>query len=312
MSEVFLEKIWEYLDTVKAEKTNEDEKPQCCEKKYTVDMDGYSVCVSCGVVDETSLYDDNPFGFNSGSGDSMYLHSQPSLLYPKSSLGTVISGNSRMAKVHSWSKMPYSERVVWEVSQELNSKLDGHISQRIITDSIHFYKDVYEKLKARRGKNKKGIIGACVYFCCINNHSFKSVSKLAQLLDLDTKTLNIAIKDLSQVANASGHNVFGITNSKSTVSSSDMVSSVCDNVGIDFNVRKKVSKICAFLDKDALLDGVLPQNICASTITFVCRELGVSFDKKKLSKALNTSTQTTEKICGIIRENKQYIFSRLI
>jgi transcription initiation factor TFIIIB Brf1 subunit/transcription initiation factor TFIIB len=311
MSEVFLEKIWEYIDTVKAEKTEEIEKPPCCDKKYTVDMDGYSVCVSCGVVDESALYDDDPFGFNKGNNNT-YLHSQPSTLYPKSSLGTVISGNSRMAKVHSWTKMPYSERVIWEVSQELNSKLDGHISQRIITDSIHFYKDVYDKLKARRGKNKKGIIGACVYFCCINNHSFKSVSKLAQLLDLDTKTLNVAIKDLSQLTNAKTHNVFGITDGKSTVSSSDMVSSVCDTIGIDFNIRKKVSKICSFLDKDALLDGVLPQNICASTILFVCRELNASLDKKKLSKTLNTSTQTTERIYNIIRENKQYIFSRLI
>jgi transcription initiation factor TFIIIB Brf1 subunit/transcription initiation factor TFIIB len=299
MTEVFLENIWKYMQEFKAEPEDNTFK-KCCDLTSISDIDGYGVCVNCGIVVDRHLLCDDPYSFENGN-NNIYVHSAPSSLYPKSSLGTTINGNSKLARTHNWSKMPYSERVIWEVSTDLNSKLTNHLSQRIINDSLYLYKKLYEKLDSKRGKNKKGIVAACVYFACIENHANINVSRLSQLMDIDTSTLNKSIKILSP-----------LVNQNTCVKSSDLINPICDKLGIAYNIRRKVSKICSQLDKETITDGILPQNICASTIFFVCQEINQAVSISQLSSETGVSQSSIKKINALITKHKQYIFSKLV
>ena len=276
-----------------------NEQADCCKMMNICEVEGYGVCTECGLVRDVQVIDDNIFTFDNNS-DSKYLHSLPSLLYPKSSLGTTISGNSKMSKIHSWGNMPYSERVVWKVQTELKSKLYGFLPDKVITDSVFLYKSIYEKLDTVRGRNKDGVVAACVYFSIKSNSSSMSISRLSEILDVDNVKINKYIKIITPMVEV-----------KNDTKSSDFVSSTCDALKISFDIRKYIVKICKFVDDDGMLDGSIPRNICISVVLFVCREMGIMMDMNSALCKFKVGEGTIRKITGILSKNKQYIFSKI-
>lgn len=281
-------------------KKNEKDQP-CCKSPYFIDSEGYEVCVNCGVTLTERIFDDDIFSFNTGT-DNMYLHSKVNSLYPESSNGTKIQGNSKIAQIQNWNSMPYHEHVIWEVSNNLKSLLYGYFSQKVISDSVQLYKEIYKKMDICRGDNKKGIIAACVYFAAKNNNADKSPKQIANIMDIDISLFNKSTKIYTQV--------IGNTTNKNR-KSSNFVESYCNTLNLPYNIRKIVLKLCNIIDNNDILN-CFPHNACLSIIIFTCKEMNIDIDIKNVCDKFNVSCMTITKIYKNLLSEKQNIFSKCV
>jgi transcription initiation factor TFIIIB Brf1 subunit/transcription initiation factor TFIIB len=274
----------------------------CCNDKYLTESEGFYVCINCGVTERyCKIYDDNPYGFQNGK-DCKYLRSNTSEMYPESSIGTGIYGNGKLARRQQWNNMPYKERVIWEVSNDLNSRLNGIFSENIISDAVCQYKKIYNTLDIHRGKNKKGIVAACVYFAANNKHTKISPKKLATIMDVDVSTLNKAISVFIE------NTKLDFTISKAE----DYAQEYCNRFNISFKVQKLLVKMCGVIEESNILLGSVPQNVCLTSLYFILNETKDSkFTIKQICEEYNVSSNTINKILDVIVMNKNYIFSRL-
>lgn len=290
---------WNALDSL-ANNILEEDKKKCCDSPYYVECEGFCVCSNCGISTNEILFDDNTFTFNNGDGN-MFLHQITSVLYPESGKGTKISGNSRMSKINNWNSMPYKEKVIWEVSNDLKSKLYNHFSDKVITDAIYIYKDIYTHSDIHRGNNKKGLIAACVYLSSKENNADKSPKQIANIMDIEVSILNRCIK----IFNESSKFVSKVVRSR------DFIENFCGKMKISFKTKKIITEICDIIDSESILDGAIPQNICLGVVIFVCTEMSLAFDYKNICKSYNVSYLTITKITKTLIKDKQKIFSKI-
>lgn len=295
--------IWDHVYSYHADQQTQkqlnkkNENEICCPDAYTAENEGYIVCVKCGVVKYTTVLDDNIFGFSNGE-NNMYLRSFGSELYPVSSQSTQIAGSSKLSRLQSWSSMPYNERVIWEISNELKARLSEHFSPRVINDTLVIYKNFYEKSGIFRGDNKKGFVAVCVYIAASQSFASVTPKEISELLDVDLKVMYRCIQKYSEI----------MKDQTSMKKASDFLSSFSNKIGLSFKVRKPVVKILEVVEKYQLLGGTIPQNVCVATIAFVCKELGTPLDYKLLTKEFSISMSTLERIVGILVKEKQQIF----
>lgn len=292
--------IWNELNEQR-QKYTEIKEEKCCKDFYSLEIEGTIVCVNCGLVNSNTIFDDNIFSFQNGD-NNMYLRAFSSELYPVSSQSTYISGNSKIAKIQAWNSMPYNERVIWEVSNELNSKLSGKFSSRVIQDTLFIYKSFYDKTGIFRGENKKGFVAVALYIASSKNFSPATPKEIASLLGVDIKNMYKCIQKYSEITGNS------LQNTKKPVDFLDVFS---NKIGLDFRTKKIVSKILDVIERYQILGGTVPHNVCISTIVFVCKEMNLLLDIKSVIEEFSISVTTLDKSVLIITQNKQKIFKSI-
>lgn len=289
------EKILDQIEKTRYKKPIKTNK--CCDDIYFIDTgEGFIVCSSCGTASKEKIFDDDKFSFQ--NEDCKYLHAPVDDLYPESGRGTVINGNGKLAQIQNWGNMPYNERVIWEVSNNLNIKLAGHFSSKVIKDSLFLYKEIYNKMTIQRGDNKTGMVAVCVYKSAKKNNADESPKKIAELMDVDISSFNKCAKIYS-----------GFFKEEEQVKSVDYVESYCNSIKLSFKMKKTVYKICKAIDTYNLME-CFPQNTCLGVIFFICKEMKVPLNLKIICEQFQVSHVTISKIYKNIESRKQVIFSK--
>jgi transcription initiation factor TFIIIB Brf1 subunit/transcription initiation factor TFIIB len=296
---VDLETIWRDFDSqavIKEKKIQEEEK--CCEKKYNIENEGYLVCSSCGVVNSTTVMDCDIFTFENGENNK-YLRQYDNYLFPKSSTSTKIPGNSKIAMMQSWQSMPYNEKVLWDISNELK-KLKDVVSSRVMNDTLILYKKFYETSGISRGNNKKGFIGVCLYIASSQNFSNLTPKEVASLIQIDIKVLYKCIQKYSEIMG-----VQAVCNKGPEAYLEGFIT----RIELEYRIRKPLLKIINYADKMQILGSAIPQNICLGCIVFITREMKINLDIVSISKEFSISVNTIEKIVNILEKNKQKMYT---
>lgn len=156
------------------------------------------VCSDCGIeidniVDETPEW--NSF---EGKGSDNRCGLPTNIFFPSSSLGTVINapGYSKVKMLKSWDQMPYKEKSLADVLNEIDTKCKKYkISKAVIDNAKILYRNLRnvknaDKTMIIRGINRKQIIGACFYFGAILQKSPRSSREVADIFDLDIKQVS--------------------------------------------------------------------------------------------------------------------------
>jgi transcription initiation factor TFIIIB Brf1 subunit/transcription initiation factor TFIIB len=295
-----LEAIWEQAFSQSKIKEKEIKEKKCCQDFYLVENEGHFACLNCGVITGEVIFDGNIFSFNNGE-NNMYLRSAgANELYPISSQSTYIAGNSRIARLNTWNSMPYNERVIWEISNDLKSRLQDKVSQRVLSETLSMYKAFYEKSGIYRGENKRGFVAVCLYVSLMSNFATNTPKEIARLMDVDIKVLYKCIQKYSEI--------MGTVEAVKPIS---FIENFSNKVGISFKIRKVVIKILNSLEKYKILDGVTPQNVCISVILFVCNEMKLKLNIELITKEFLISNVTIEKVLAILKKNKQQIFKSI-
>jgi transcription initiation factor TFIIIB Brf1 subunit/transcription initiation factor TFIIB len=275
-------------------------KEDCCEFKYITANEGYEVCQNCGLVCQTKILEDNLYTFSNGE-NNQFLRTFSSYLFPTSSNATMIAGHSNIAKLTSWNSMPYNEKVLWEVQNEIKAKLGLLLSDKIITESLVLFKQFYEKANSFRGNNKKGYVAVCVYMASSMNFSPISPREIANALGVELKAVYKCIQKYSEIMGESR-----------SVNSTDFLNHYCNKLGLEFKIQKTVLKILKVVERTSILGSSSPQNVCLSTILFVCKEMKFEFDMKEVCKEFDISSSTIDKLVMVIQKEKKYIFNESV
>jgi hypothetical protein len=139
---------------------------------------GYNVCEDCGVINEYFL-DKTPewTTYESSEENNGRCGCATNFFLPKSSLGTSIKGKgfSRIEVLHRWGNMPYKERSLFGVLQDIEYRCrKNNIKKSIIDNAKILYKNINDtkhqtgdnkgKSHIFRGVNRKSLIAACVFY----------------------------------------------------------------------------------------------------------------------------------------------------
>lgn len=180
---------------------------------------GILVCTNCGQV-VSSIIDCGAewTQYNDDNKKDMNRCSHPiSQLLPQSSMATTIAGScsSRIRTLHGWSAMPYKERSLNDVFKIIQSKCakgkiikcfedDAKIMYKNISDCKHLEGKNLGKSVIIRGKNRMGVIAACVLYACKKKDKTRSSKEIAKLFGLKHTEINKGCKiflKLAKIAN---------------------------------------------------------------------------------------------------------------
>lgn len=210
--------LWEILNetTTKPEKSKNNELicSRCKSSNliFTYGRGSY-VCSNCGaecheILDESpewNNYEDN-------KTDNNRCGVPINSFFPSSSLGTTINtpGYSKVKLLKNWGNIPYKERSLGEVLNDIDAKCKEHKVQKAVIDYAKIlYRNTREIKHLTgvnkgqniivRGINRKQIISACFYYGSILQKSPRTPKEVAEIFGLDIKQVTKGCRKFQEI-----------------------------------------------------------------------------------------------------------------
>lgn len=173
---------------------------------YTEREGGFVTCRFCRSVFESSIAD---YGqeWRQGGGDDGGAEVNgrcggPSNFYfPSSSIGTSISGNSKLKRYNTWQAMTGSERSMYKIFTTIqNACVKGNLRKCIADDAKDFWNQIKKckpnkrgqkkgKTNINRGVTQTSLIASCIHFACSNRRMPKSHQWTAALFQIENEEM---------------------------------------------------------------------------------------------------------------------------
>lgn len=285
-----------------------------CKKKNSLVQDrkeGFVVCNECGIVCD-ELLDYNPewrsYGEDSTSAGRCGIATN--FFFPKSSLSTTIAGSNfnRLKRLHNWGSMPYRERSLYIVLDEICTRCDKHgIKKNIVDDAKLMYKKISEykhitgknvgKFIIIRGSNRKSLIAACVFYACKLNGHTRSPKEIAKVFDLKMTEITKGCKKFLQLMK--NYNAMYKLDSSTP---EHFIKRYCNALQIHNKDTEVATIISRNVKKLGLASDHTPPSVAAGSILLMSKINNLSLTKRSISKKFSISEVTISKIYKKIEE----------
>lgn len=310
------DEMWELFDKIDLNKSPEEnlyeekEEPSyMCSNCHSDSLvndpsKGYFVCNDCGVINQEYL-DKHPEynNYEDGKEESNRCGCPTNYFFPKASLGTKIKANnfSRIKVLHSWGQMPYRERSLLSVLENIQGKCKKYkITQTIIDNAKIMYKKIND-CKHTRGKNKgkniiircinrKSLIAACVFFGCKLQGHPRSPKEIADIFDLELKQVNKGCRKFLDLMNIDII-MYRIRCSQST----DFIERYCKKLKINKEYIDCATKISNNIHKLDIASTHQPPSVAAGSILLMANLYDLDITKKSISEIFVISDVTIAK-----------------
>ena len=299
-----LDSIKEECDEVKNDKTTKDDKEESCCSIISNHQheDGRVTCTKCNsvIMNISSTPEWRYYGSNDSKGSDPTRCGMPvNQLLPKSSIGSSISNvynkdMQKMKKYQNWNGMPYKERSMWKVFNDLTTICSlNNLSPIICETSKSLYKDV-SSLKISRGSNRIGIIAACVFYACKECHVPRSANEIAGYFSIKSSVISKGCKQFNEIMRKSKENHNRILDSKS-ITLYDFIDRFCSKLDLTNDDILKIKIICDNSNKLNLISENTPPSMAAGCIYLYIKHNELEINKKELSDICKISEVTINK-----------------
>jgi len=316
LDELSDDKLWDILDNYSvSEKTSEtviekldkyDQSCGSCQSKNIIFAHGRSsfVCTDCG-TESREILDDSPEwnNYEDGKADNGRCGAPISAFFPKSSLGTTINapGYSKVKMLRNWGQVPYKERSLGEVLNDIDAKCKKYkITKAVIDNAKILYKNIREtkhtsgynkgKNVIIRGINRKQIIAACFYFGAVLQKSPRSVKEVADIFDLELKQVTKGCRKFLETMK-DNFIVFDIKPSHG----SDFI----ERFGFKIKLSKEIITLAKTISDNTTTLYIASDHqaisIAAASILLAANILEFTINKKSISEIFNISDVTITK-----------------
>jgi len=305
------DKLWDILDDLSNNKSiNIEEKiEQCCYKCksqyliFTSNRSSY-VCGDCG-LEGLEVLDESPewSNYDDGKADSGRCGAPANAFFPKSSLGTTINttGYSKVKMLRNWGQVPYRERSLAEVLNDIDSKCKKYkITKAVIDNAKVLYKNIREmkhehgsnkgKNVIIRGINRKQIIAACFYFGAMLQKSPRSSKEVADVFDLELKQVTKGCRKFLEIMK-DNFIIFDIKPSHG----SDFIERYGSKIKLSKNIIQLAKTISENATKLDIASDHQSTSIAAASILLAINTLEENISKKVISEVFNISDVTITK-----------------
>jgi transcription initiation factor TFIIB len=282
--------------------------PSVCETNEAL------VCNECGLILDDKLVSDEPewraFNDEGGATNASRCGAPTDELLPGCSLGTIISGRSRMQKLSMWTSVSNEEKVIIDLRNKLNDAVQSMgIPKSVIRMTLKMFKAMINKKNSdgkkqiHRGKIREGLIAACFYYACKSNLKTISTSVIINIFEIDKKIFAKCCKMYIEEFNSEID--------KTSISAHDLVSEYTNSIGLSFAIQKICYKILAACTELALTSTYSPQTVVAGIIYFVSNEMKLGIKKNLIIQVCDIKSETILMMTKILTSNRVEIFNHI-
>ena len=222
------------------------------------------------------------------------------ILLPESSVGSTVAfnyNNKTMGKIRQyqqWQGMPYKERSKYKVFTEITQVCkQNNIPTKIINEAKSLY-NIITQTKISRGANRKGIIGACLYFACKECNVPRGSKEIAVMFNIDSKVMTKGCKKCQEIISMNKKNKNRLSTNNS-IKPCDFIERFCNKLNIDENNIQAIFELCNRITSQNVICENTPQSVAAGCILYYCKSNTIEFNKKEISSICNISEVTINK-----------------
>jgi transcription initiation factor TFIIB len=200
---------------------------------------------------------------------------------------------NRVRRFQKWNGIPYKERSLLKVFQDITEKCVAAGLPSIIIKESHSLYTVIAKNKISRGGNRLGLIGACVYFACVDCKVGRSVNEIAEIFQIKNTILTKGCKSFKEIMYQNRN--MNRMNTYKTIEVDDFLHRFCSKLGLnerDIISIKKIANTCTKMD---LVCENTPPSMAAGCIYIYLKHTGDQRDKKTLADVCKISEVTINK-----------------
>lgn len=275
---------------------------------------GMVLCSNCGQVMEDSIFDHGPEwkNYDDNCGSNRCGLPTNSLL-PQSSLGTTIRGNCnyRLKTLHNWGLMPYKERSLNVVLNTIKSKCAAAKLLGCIEDDAKILYKIASECKGInkknniiiRGKNRIGLMAACVFYACKRRGHAKSIKDIATLFEIETSCVNKGCKNFSKYVKYK--NIDYNTNITHPV---QYIQQFCEKLKISKDILDVISEVAINIQQMNIVPSHTPISVAAACILLCASK----FEKLNISKHLISTTFGISDVTLVKAYNKLEKFKTIL
>lgn len=200
----------EPIKTIVAPKTELDMltcDDENCRNVGMNEIDGFMYCSLCGLT-KMSVMDlaAEWRSFGGGKADGSRCGMPVNPLLPNSNMSTVIvgGGNTYMKKLHKWGSMNHKDVAKYKVFIFIHNEASRFgIPPAIINQAQTYAVQLCDKMteadNIMRGKNRKGLIAACLHFAFKKTNCPRSIQEIARILGVTKSCVSGGINIFSEI-----------------------------------------------------------------------------------------------------------------
>lgn len=307
-----MDEFFSSLDELSSDKKEVIKK--CCDNTENhLLSEGMIICKTCNntisnIIDtaEWRFYGAN----DSKSSDPTRCGMPVNQLLPQSSLGSFISTKGRggysmnkVRKYQQWGGMPYSERTLLKVFQEISRVCkQAGIPEMIIKEAHVLYK-IVSTTKITRGSNRKGVIAACVYFSCKINNVPRSTNEIASIFSITGTIMTKGCKKFQEIMQLNKVDINRIHNT-STITMDDFIDRFCSKLELNQEDVSNIKHISYLSQVYNLINDNTPPSMAAGCIYLYIKEVEYDIHKKTISDICKISEVTINKCYKKLENHK--------
>jgi transcription initiation factor TFIIB len=281
---------------------------------------GCCICVDCAVINEEFL-DEGPDIISNENENATSRYGAPSsFFFPKSSLGTKIvsKGYNRLSILDRQSQMPYKEKSLMDVLDNIQMKCKTYfITQTIIDSAKILYKKISESVHTtgkRAGKNiimrcinRRSMIAACLFHACKLQKEMRSPKEIADIYDLEVKHVNKGYRRFCDIIDT--NTLYSQAKSSQSV---DFIERYAKRLNVDKQYIHIMKDVSINIHNLNLASTHEPPSVAAGCILLVAQYYNIQINKKKISEIFNISDVTISKTFRKIWPYAQIVLSNKI
>ena len=305
-------------DSLKEDDSNKhNDIIKCCDSTNNhLVYNGITTCSKCNRVISNII--DLPEWRFYGSEDSK--NSNPTrcgmavnVLLPESSVGSIVSyGNNSitMSKVRTyqrWNGIPYKERSLMKVFNEITRISKENNIPSIITKDAHSLYKCIASVKISRGSNRTGIIAACLFYACKSNKVPRSSNEIADMFNIKISIMTKGCKKFNEVIQTNKIDIFNINHVESS-NIYNFIDRFCSKLGIEHSHIEQIKPLVELCKEFNLLNDNTPPSMAAGCIYIYIKHHNINISKKNISDICKISEVTINKCCKKLENYSQDLF----
>ena len=231
-------------------------------------------------------------------------------LLPESSVGSFISTRggrgysmNKVRKYQQWGGMPYAERTLLKVFQDISRVCKESNIPEIIIKEAHVLYKIVSTTKITRGSNRKGIIAACVYFSCKINNVQRSTNEVASIFSISGTVMTKGCKKFQEIMQLNKVDINRIHNTN-TITIDDFIDRFCSNLDMNKEDISNIKHISYLSHVYNLINDNTPPSMAAGCIYLYIKEVNYDIHKKTISDVCKISEVTINKCYKKLENHK--------
>ena len=317
-------------EETKEEETKETEEIETEEKKISFkcnncgsnnyqNVKNQVICLDCG-----NILSYSSMNYMEMTTDSTILSPIDKLLFQTSKVNTITRfKNPTLNKLQYWNGK-YLEKSNKNIVKQLQVCCEKiNLKQKISNDAVNLYFLIYNNIESHkrilhkdnyvhvnfndyvitRGKNKIGIIGACLYYACKKNNYLIDIKKIAEAFNVKPIIIHRGCKTFIEAIKKTKIDI-----DTNIVLPIHFINYVIDKLEIENSISKKIKELIVKIQDNNLCLNHSPLSVCICSVLLYYRHINLKIFNKYISKVFDISNVTINKTLADLNKYKDFLF----